>query len=132
MKANKMRDYFMIDCSGDLCDTRKPDWHNNPIRKGYAKVERDVSDNSIALRAAIRTKYTFPGGYELIGFTSDGACLCCYCMRENYWHIAHSKRYKISDGWRVVAIDTTANYDDLLYCENCNKTLVEQSEEESK
>ena len=122
----------MIDCSGDLFDTRKTEWYKNPIRKGYSKIERDVSNNSIALRAAIRTKYTFPGGYELIGFTSDGACLCCNCMWENYWLIAYANRNKLNDGWRVVAIDSTSNYDDHMHCDHCNKTIVEQFEEESE
>lgn len=128
-----MRDYFMVsECDGNLYDTRKPEWYKNPIRKGYAKIQQNVSNNSIALRAAIRTKYVFPGGYELIGFTSDGTCLCCNCMRENYYQIAYSKRYKIDDGWRVVAIDSTCNYDDYLYCENCNTILVEQFENETE
>ena len=36
------------------------------------------------LKEAIRTKYAWPGGYEIYGVTSDGACLCCDCMRSEY------------------------------------------------
>ena len=126
-----MQNYFMVsECSGDLFDTRKKDWYKNPpIRANYAKIERDVKNNNVALKAAIRAKYTWPGGYELFGIANDGACICCDCMRENYHQIAYSRRYKIDDGWRIVAIDYAANYDSYIYCEHCNKTIVEDWQE---
>lgn len=128
-----MRDYFMVsERDGNLYDTRKTDWYKNPIRKCYAKIERDVINNSIALRAAIRTKYTFPGEYELIGICDDGAVLCCDCMRREYYQIAYSRRHKIKDGWRVVAVECSADYDSHVYCEHCNKTIVEDWQEESE
>lgn len=42
------------------------------------------------LKQAIRTKFAWPGGYELFGITSDGAALCCDCMRKEYRLIAWS------------------------------------------
>ena len=81
--------------------------------------------SSLELRKYIRTKYVWPGGYELFGICSDGAVLCCDCMRREYCQIAYSRRYKIDDGWCVVAIDCTVNYDSYIYCERCTKTIVE-------
>ena len=82
------------------------------------------------LKQAIRTKYSWPGGYELFGICNDGAVLCCDCMRKNYWQIANSRLYKINDGWRVVAIDCAANYASHVYCEHCNKTIVKDWKDE--
>jgi hypothetical protein len=85
--------------------------------------------SSLKLREYIRTKYAWPGGYELFGICNDGAVLCCDCMRREYYQIAYSRRHKINDGWRVVAIDCAANYDSYIYCEHCNKTIVEDWQE---
>ncbi len=127
-----MKPYFM-EFEGDLYDTRKEGWHSlQPLRKDYAKVVRNVKDNSIAIRAAIRTKYAWPGGYELFGIAINGACICCNCMRKEYYQIAYSNRYKINDDWRIVAIECAVNYDNYIYCENCNKTIVEEWEEEEE
>lgn len=126
-----MRDYFMVsECSGDLFDTRKEGWHKRPpIRQNYGKIERDVRNNNIALKATIRQQYAWPGGYELFGICSDGGILCCNCMRREYRLIAYARKHKIDDQWRVVAIDCAANYDSLVYCEQCNKTIVEDWQE---
>jgi len=124
--------YFMVsDCTGDLFDTRKEGWHKRPpIRPNYGKIARNVKNNNTALKAAIRTKYTWPGGYEFFGIADDGACICCDCMRNNYHQIVHSRLNDINDGWRIVAIDCAADYDEYIYCDHCNKTIVEGWEEE--
>jgi len=36
------------------------------------------------LKQAIRSKYAWPGGYEIFGITSDGACLCTDCMKKEF------------------------------------------------
>ena len=126
-----MHDYFMVsECDGGLFDTRKPNWHKMPaLRPEYGKIKWDCKGDNMALKAAIRTKHTWPGGYELFGICDDGGVLCCNCMRENYQQIAYSRRHKINDGWRIVAIDCAVNYDSLIYCEHCNKTIVEDWQE---
>lgn len=126
-----MKDYFMVsECSGDLFDTRKPGWHKLPaLRPAYGKIKRDCKYDNMALKAAIRTKYAWPGGYELFGICDDGAVLCCDCMRREYHLIAYSRRHKINDGWRIVAIDCAAEYDSFIYCVHCNKTIVEDWQE---
>ena len=126
--------HFMVsDCSGDLYDTRQEGWHKRPaIRPNYGKINRDVKNNNMALKAAIRTKYAWSGGYELLGITSEGACICCDCMEKNYFQIAYSRRHRIDDSWNVVAVDCAANYDGYIYCEHCNKTIVEDWQEEEK
>lgn len=126
-----MRNYFMVsECSGDLFDTRKSGWHKlPPLRPAYGKIKRECENDNMALKAAIRTKYAWPGGYELFGFCDDGAVLCCDCMRREYHLIAYSRRHKINDGWRIVAIDSAAAYDSLITCIHCNKTIVEDWQE---
>jgi hypothetical protein len=85
------------------------------------------------LKDAIRTKYALPGGYEIFGITSDGALLCCDCMRQEFRSIVWSIKHNCNDGWKVVAVDCNANLEtrefvesnpdgySLDYCAHCNK-----------
>lgn len=79
--------------------------------------------NTIKLRQAIRDKFAWPGGYEIYGITSDGACLCCDCMRSEYRQVARAIREHSHDGWRVDAVDCAANLDEPETCAHCNKTI---------
>lgn len=87
---------------------------------------------SISLRNAIRQKFAWPGGYEIFGITSDGACLCCDCMRQEYRQIAYARRHNLRDGWNVQATDCDANYDSHIACDHCGKIIVEGEENECK
>lgn len=129
-----MKKYFTVsDCTGDLFDTRQKGWHERPpLRPSYGKIKRDVENDNTALKAAIRTKNVWPGGYELFGICDDGAVLCCDCMRREYYLIAYSRRNKINDGWNVVAVECAANYDSHIQCVHCNKTIVEDWQEEEE
>lgn len=124
-----MKKHF-LESEGDLFDTRKANWHKlPPLRANYARIVRDVANDNAALKAAIRQHYAWPGGYELFGICNDGGILCCGCMREEYHQIAYSRKHKINDGWRVVAIGCAAEYDSLIQCDHCNKTIVEDWQE---
>ncbi len=69
----------------------------------------------------IREPYAWPGGYEKIAITDDGAILCHKCVKSELYQIAWS--YK-GDGWHVVAVDIAENYDEEpLYCDHCGKLL---------
>ena len=77
---------------------------------------------SLKLRALIRSKYAWPGGYPMYGIANDGAALCIDCMRKEYKQIAYSNRHNINDGWKIDAVDI--NYEDAnLTCEHCNKSI---------
>lgn len=56
------------------------------------------------LKRAIRDGYAWPGGYAIVGITSDGECLCARCMRSEYPQIHAARRWQLSDGWRVVGL----------------------------
>ena len=129
-----MKKYFTVsDCTGDLFDTRQKGWHKAPpLRANYGLIKCDVRNDNTALKAAIRAKYAWPGGYELFGIADDGACICCDCMRREYYLIAYSRRHKIDDGWRIVAVDCAANYDSHISCVHCNKIIVEDWQEEEE
>lgn len=87
------------------------------------------------LKQALRTKYAWPGGYEIFGITSDGSALCCDCMRENFRSILWSKKHDVSDGWQVDAVVSAASIDSkdfidentdkysLTQCDHCTKIL---------
>ena len=69
----------------------------------------------------IREPYTWPGGYERIAITDDGAILCHACVKSELRQIARS--YK-GDGWHVVDCDIVDNYDEEpLCCDHCGKLL---------
>jgi hypothetical protein len=90
---------------------------------------------SHALKQAIRTKYAWPGGYTLFGITSDGACLCVDCIRQEFRSVVWSRLNQCGDGWRVVAIECAANLESVEFikenentysfdhCANCNIVL---------
>jgi hypothetical protein len=61
-------DHLFIGFDGNMYDTRIDNWHIPPLRKDYAKVKMDVSNDTVALRAAVRNPFTFPGGYEFFSF----------------------------------------------------------------
>ena len=78
--------------------------------------------NSIQLRALIRSKYAWPGGYPMYGICSDGGSLCMECMRKEYRQIAYARKHNLRDGWRVDAVDI--NYEDnALHCDHCNVAI---------
>lgn len=70
-----------------------------------------------------RTKYAFPGGYELYAITDDGGVLCHDCCRSQFEYIVYSCG---NDGWKVVAVDSTVNCDmEDLHCDHCSKLIYE-------
>jgi len=87
------------------------------------------------LKRVIRDKYAWPGGYELFGLTSDGGILCVDCMRKEWRQIVWSIKNNVSDGWKVVGVDSDAqleprefiegNLDEysLSNCDGCGKIL---------
>ena len=69
----------------------------------------------------IREPYAWPGGYERIAITDDGAIICHACVKSELRQIATS--YK-GDGWHVVAADIVENCDENpLYCDHCGTLL---------
>jgi len=76
------------------------------------------------IKAAIRTKYAWPGGYEIFLFTADGGLLCTPCARTEYKQIVYSRMHGTrSDGWYVDGIDATCNTDYDVICDHCNRNL---------
>lgn len=120
----KLPEHLFVSSCGDLFDTRRPDWSKHPLRHGYALVTTDLRNSStIALRAAIRQKYAWPGGYALYAITTDGECLCMTCCRTEFKQIAWSVRNKVNDGWRVSMITSAAFYDEPPTCDHCNNPV---------
>ena len=70
-----------------------------------------------------RTRYAFPGGYELIALTNDGALLCSQCVRDNISAILESARDDSRDGWLIDAITTSAELESFETCEHCGNAI---------
>lgn len=73
-------------------------------------------------RFVAREKYGWPGGYELIAITDDGALLCSQCVRDNYRTILHSTKHKFNDGWRIIGITNESELEDD-FCSNCGVNI---------
>jgi hypothetical protein len=75
------------------------------------------------LKEALRRPFTFPGGYTLGFWCSDGERLCPACIRENFRLVVGEKfRPHIRDQWRVEWIDVHWEGPDD-YCSHCGKAL---------
>jgi hypothetical protein len=89
-------------------------------------------------RYIARERYAFPGGYELLAVTNDGALLCSQCVIDNFRLCLESARdYQndiYADGWRVDAIALSDELENFEQCSHCNKMIdgyhLEESESE--
>ena len=120
----KMPSHMFLPCNGDLHDTRSPNWSANPLRTGYAYAHRNIT-NARELCATLRAgPYAWPGGYEFVYLTSDGGCLSTEAVRDNLRSVIGSIRTQCNDGWRVVAVFTTAEGDmDDIICDHTGRVI---------
>ena len=88
--------------------------------KVWRTVIYDMGKCADIAKFVARTKFAFPGGYELFAITDDGAALCYDCCQTEFSQIVGSYP---GDGWRVTAIDSMANYDDSFHCDHCNREI---------
>jgi len=99
--------HLFLSESGDLFDTRKPEWFlNPPVRKGFARTHHDI-ETGLELRSTLRAgDCTFPGCYPIVGITSDGEMvnLSALAKDKSALYIAlRDIRSKVSG--RIVATD---------------------------
>ena len=76
------------------------------------------------LASTIRAgKYAWPGGYAVFFIASDGGAICHGCTVAEYSNIVDSIRRDISDGWRIVGAECSANIDGEINCDHCNGVI---------
>ena len=87
------------------------------------------------VKHAIREKFAFPGGYEILGVTGDGALLCSNCMKDNFKSILWSIKNSCDDGWKVETLTLSNAFEPvdldqvypedcpLQFCGHCNRIL---------
>ena len=68
---------------------------------------------------AAESPYEFPGGYPKFAVTSDGACLCPSCCKNERELIGTTTG---DDGWCVIGIDLNFE-DDSLFCDHCSSKI---------
>lgn len=119
----KLPAHFFVSFDGSLSDTRNPNWAREPLRERYSMLAREIRD-TIDIRAALRHgSHTQLGGYECFFITSDGACLCFDCVRQEYRNVAQSVNCGFNEGWRVTHIECSANIDGGEWCAHCNRFI---------
>jgi len=96
------------------------DYSNANIAKVWRNYTYDMMLPSGIAKYVARTKYAFPGGYEIYAVTDDGGILCFNCCRTEFSLIAHSDP---SDGWHVSAATSTAMDESWVTCDHCHKDI---------
>lgn len=95
-----------------------------PVRDNYARHHRTIG-SAADLKASVRAgAYAWPGGYALYFLTSDGAALSYQTVRRHFRAVVDSVRTATDDGWRVVALCSTADDDTDVYCDHCGAPIV--------
>lgn len=123
MNATQTRPEHLFIASGDLHDTRQPDWASNPLRENYQYTHRDI-DTVAKLKATLRNgRFAWPGGYPMYFLTSDGGCLSFDSVREEFSNIIDAIKSNCNNGWRVVACDI--NWEDNELVDNHSGELIE-------
>jgi hypothetical protein len=133
--TRKLPEHFMVsETDGGLYDTRNPGWHKlAPLRAEYQGNRTEIKTTA-QLKASLRNPYAWPGGYEIVYFTSDGALLCADCVRKHLRSVLDSIKTHSRDGWRVVGCGYEAvsaehaaecDPDLVSYCAHCNQAFGE-------
>ena len=110
---------LMISDTGDLinCDN----WA--VIRKHYNHHHRNIATPS-ELASTIRAGgHAWPGGYAVFFIASDGGVICHDCTVAEYSNIVDSIRRDISDSWRIVGAECSANIDGEINCGRCDGAI---------
>jgi hypothetical protein len=77
----------------------------------YKGVAKDLSINIVL--DIIKQPFIFPGGYEKVAITEDGATICCYCVKDYFKKLPKN----------FVRMGFVENFKDRLYCDYCGLLL---------
>lgn len=131
-KAFKLPEHFMISSTdGALYDTRVAGWHKlPPLRAEYQGTFRGEMTPR-RLKAALRQRWAWPGGYELVYLTSDGALLCHDCVVKHLRNVLDDLKQTRGSGWKVKAVSYEAvsaeicDADLCSHCDQCGRVFGE-------
>ena len=90
-------------------------------------MSRDFHKPTEQLKAFVRTKYAWPGGYPLYAVMRDGETVCHECVSHNFKQIMRDTRRDPRSDWAFLTMGL--NYEDELYCCNCNEPIERAYEE---
>ncbi len=77
---------------------------------------------TLAIKAAIRSPYAWPGGYQLAIVMNDGAAICPDCARKEWKQIVHDTLKGWSTGWDAALVSVL--WEGENHCANCNFNLT--------
>jgi len=116
-------DHLFIAGNGDLFDTRREDWSNNPLRENYQYTFASIENTSRLLATLRNGAYAWPGGYPMYFITYDGGALSFASVKENLREIIGALRSgNRLCGWYIIGCEI--NYEDAdLYCAHSNERI---------
>jgi hypothetical protein len=102
------------------------------VRENYSR-HYPVITTSREFTASLRAgAYAWPGGYEIVFVCDDGATLCHKCARNVAPQIMRDiAEHNRGSGWRVTGLFTTAETDERVQCDHCNRVLQKEWQVES-
>lgn len=128
---NARPSHLFVGCSGELFDTRKPNWSESaPLRPDYEKTFSEI-DTAAQLKATLRAGDTaWPGMYPLYFVTSDGGALSFATVRANLRGCLDAiKTGDTLGGWRICGCEV--NWEDPdLYDDHTGKRIPSAYAEE--
>jgi hypothetical protein len=87
-----------------------------------AELPQTPAQSIAAVKMAIRSPYTFPGGYPVYIITADCGCLCPDCCKKEFRQIVQYTLWGQRDsGWCAVASDI--NWASEIACDHCGKPI---------
>jgi len=128
----KRPDHLFVTSSGDLYDTRKPQWHlNPPLREKFQYQFNDITTLS-RLKACLRAgEFSWPGGYRLAFVTQDGGILSFAAVRAEWSNVVWDFQNGASTGWRVVGLLNVDEAEEAIYCDHLSIRLNGEVEEDA-
>lgn len=117
----KARSYLMVDCEGDLLDTRGD---LRVLRKGYSRFHSRISSGQ-DLRATLRALPYSAYKDSAVFVAYDGSTICPHCILAQYSLITLSIRAQLQDDSHIIACDIhyEADHGSPLTCDECSRVI---------
>lgn len=82
-----------------------------------------------AVKAAIRSPFAWPGGYQISIVLADGELICPECARKEFRQIARATLADSRGGWTAAGVECA--WEGENRCVQCSRSLTVYESEET-